>query len=57
VFTSEIWAIFGVLIQIGARRPGRYLTVTDSMGYLKALQTRKGAPRTHLLVYDIKEAC
>jgi ribonuclease HI len=41
------------LIQIRARRPGRYLIVTDSMGSLKALQT----PRSHSLVYEIKEAC
>jgi ribonuclease HI len=37
VFNSEMSAIFVALIQIRARRPGRYLIVTDSMGYLKAL--------------------
>jgi hypothetical protein len=34
-----------------------YLIVTDSMSSLKALQTRRVAPRTHSLVYKIKEAC
>jgi ribonuclease HI len=57
VFTSEMSAIFVALIQIGARRPGRYLVVTDSMSSLKALKTRRVAPRTHSLVYEIKEAC
>jgi ribonuclease HI len=52
VFTSEISAIFLALTQ-----PGRYLVVTDSMSYLKALQTRRVAPRTHSLAYEIKEAC
>jgi hypothetical protein len=33
VFTSEISAIFVALIQIRARRPGRYLIVTDSTSY------------------------
>jgi hypothetical protein len=47
VFTSEISAIFVALIQIRARRPGRYLIMTDSMSSLKALQTGKVAPRTH----------
>jgi hypothetical protein len=50
-------AIFVALIQIGARRPGRYLIVIDSMSFLKALQTRKVASRTHSLIYEIKEAC
>jgi hypothetical protein len=52
VFTSEISVIFVALIQIKAR-----LFVTDSMNSLKALQTRRVAPRTHSLVYEIKEAC
>jgi hypothetical protein len=44
------------LIQIRARRPGiRYLIVTDSMGSLRALQTRKVAPRTNSLVYEINQ--
>jgi hypothetical protein len=47
-------AIFVALIQIGARRPGRYFVVTESS--LMALQTRRVAPRTHSLVYEIKEA-
>jgi hypothetical protein len=34
-----------------------YLILTDSMGSLKALQTRRVAPRTHSLIYEIKEAC
>jgi hypothetical protein len=46
------------LIQIRAHRPGRYLNIiTDIMGSLKALQTRRIDPRTHSLVYEIKEAC
>jgi ribonuclease HI len=45
VFTSEISAILVALIQIRARRPGRYLIATDSMSSFKALQTRKVAPR------------
>jgi hypothetical protein len=46
VFTSEMSAIFVALIQIRARRPvGRYLIVTESMSSLRALQTRKVAPR------------
>jgi hypothetical protein len=49
--------IFVALIQMGARHPGRYLVVTDSMSLLKALHTRKVASRTHSLVYEIKEAC
>jgi ribonuclease HI len=44
------------LIHIRASRPGKYLIVTDSMMSLKALQTRRVAPRTHSLVYEIKEA-
>jgi hypothetical protein len=50
-------AIFVALIQIRARRPCRYLIVTDSMSFLKVLQTRTVAPRTHSLVYEIIEAC
>jgi hypothetical protein len=41
------------LIQIRAR----HLIVTDSMSSLKAMQTQRVAPRTHSLVYEIKEAC
>jgi hypothetical protein len=33
VFTSEISVIFMALIQIRARRPDRYLIVTDSTSY------------------------
>jgi hypothetical protein len=57
VFTWKMSAIFVVLIQIRARRPGRYLIVIDSMSSLKALQNRKVAPRTHSLVYEIKDVC
>jgi hypothetical protein len=57
VFTWKMSAIFVVLIQIRARRPGRYLIVIDSMSSLKVLQNRKVASRTHSLVYEIKEAC
>jgi ribonuclease HI len=49
--------IFVDLIQIKARRPGRYLVVTDSMSSLRALQTWKVAPRTHSMVLEINEAC
>jgi hypothetical protein len=56
-FVLEMSAIFLALIQIRARRLGRYLIVTDSMSSLKAQQTRKVASRTHSLVYEIKEAC
>jgi ribonuclease HI len=52
-----MWAIFVALIQIRARRPGRYLIVTDSMSSLRALQTRRITPRAHSLVYEIMEAC
>jgi ribonuclease HI len=45
------------LIQIRARRLDRCLIVTDNMSSLRALQTRRVAPRTHSLVYEIKEAC
>jgi ribonuclease HI len=31
--------------------------VTDSISSLKALQTQSVTPRTHSLVYEIKEAC
>jgi hypothetical protein len=57
VFISEISAIFVALILIRARSPGRYLFVADDMSSLKALQTQRVAPRTHSLVYEIKEAC
>jgi ribonuclease HI len=59
VFTSEMSAIFVALIQIRARRPGRYLVVTDSMRFFEALrlQTRKVTPRSHSLVYEIQKAC
>jgi ribonuclease HI len=57
VFTSEMSGIFVALIHIRAGRPGRYHIVTDSMTSLKALHTLKIAPRTHPLVYEIKEAC
>jgi hypothetical protein len=57
VYTSEMSAVFVALIQIKARRPGRNLIMTDSMSSLKALHTRKDAPRTHSFVYEIKEAC
>jgi hypothetical protein len=50
VFTSEMSVIFVALIQIRARRSGRYLVVTDSMTFLRTLQT-------HSLVNEIKEAC
>jgi hypothetical protein len=50
-------AIFVAFIQIRARRPGRYLIVTETMSSLKALQTRRVASRTHSLEYEIKEAC
>jgi hypothetical protein len=43
VFTSEMSAIFVALIQIRARRPGRYLVMSDSISSLKALQTRRVA--------------
>jgi hypothetical protein len=56
VFSSEMSAIFVVLIKIRVRRSGSYLIVTDSMSSLKTMQTRKIAPRTHSLVYEIKEA-
>jgi hypothetical protein len=56
VFISEMSAIFVALIQIRARRPGIYLIVTDSMSSLRALQTRRVAPRTYSLVYEIKKA-
>jgi hypothetical protein len=49
--------MFMALILIRAHRPGRYLILKDSMRSLKVLQTRKAAPRTHSLVYEIKEAC
>jgi hypothetical protein len=55
--TSELSAIFMALIQIRARRSGRHVILTDIMSSLKALQTQKVAPRTHSLVYEIKEAC
>jgi hypothetical protein len=48
---------FVALIQIRALCLGRYFVVTDSMSSLKALQTRRVAPSTHSLVYEIKEAC
>jgi hypothetical protein len=54
VFTSEMSATFVALIQIRSRPPGRYLIVTNSMSSLKALQTRRVAPRTHSLIYAIK---
>jgi hypothetical protein len=47
VFTSEMSAICVALIQIRARRPGRQLSVTGSMSFLKALP----------FLYEIKEAC
>jgi ribonuclease HI len=53
VFASEMSAIFVALIPIRARRSGRYLIMSS----LKALQTRRVAPRTHSFVYKIKEAC
>jgi hypothetical protein len=49
VFTSDMSAIFVDLIQIRARRPGRYFIVT--------VQTQRDVPRTHSLVNEIKEAC
>jgi ribonuclease HI len=57
LFTSEISAILVALIYIRALRTGRYIFLTDSMSSLKALQTRKVAPGTHSLAYEIKEAC
>jgi hypothetical protein len=57
VFTSEMSAIFVALILIRAHSPGRYLVVADNMSSLKALQTRRVAPRTQSLEYEIKEAC
>jgi hypothetical protein len=57
VFTSEMSAIFVALIQIKARHPANYLIVTNSMSSLKTLQTRRVAPRTHSLIFEIKEAC
>jgi hypothetical protein len=58
VFTSEMSAIFVALTWIVdlTCRPDRYLDLTNSMSSLKALQTCKFAPRTHSLVYEIKEA-
>jgi ribonuclease HI len=50
-------AFFVALIQIRASRPGRYLIVTYSKSSLKALQSQRVAPRTHSLVYEIKETC
>jgi hypothetical protein len=35
VFSSEMSVIFALLIQIRARRSGRYLILTDSMSSLK----------------------
>jgi ribonuclease HI len=57
VFTLDMSAIFVALIQIRTRFPGRYLIVTDSMSFLKALQTLQVASRTPSLEYKIKEAC
>jgi hypothetical protein len=57
VFTSEMSNIFVAVIQIRARRPGKYLILTDRMSSLKALWTQRVSPRTHSLVYEIKEAC
>jgi ribonuclease HI len=57
VFTLDMSAIFVALTRIRARRPDTFLVLTENMSSLKALQTRKVAPRTHLLVYEINEAC
>jgi hypothetical protein len=56
VFTSELSAIFMALVQIGNHQPGEFIILSDSMSSLRALQTRKISPRTHSLVYEIKEA-
>jgi hypothetical protein len=56
VFTSELSAIFTALVQIRDQHPGKFIILSDSMSSLRALQTRKISPKTHSLVYEIKEA-
>jgi hypothetical protein len=56
VFTSELSAIFMASVQIGDHHSGEFIILSDSMSSLRALQTRKISPRTHSLVYEIKEA-
>jgi hypothetical protein len=49
--------VIGNQVECLLRRPRRYLIVTDSSSFLKTLQTRKVASRTHSLVYKIKKTC
>jgi ribonuclease HI len=56
VFTSELSAIFMALVQIGDHHPAEFIILSDSMSSLRAMRTRKISPRTHSLVYEIKEA-
>jgi hypothetical protein len=56
IFTSELSTIFMALVQIRDHHPGEFIILSDSMSSLRALQTRKISPRTHSLVYEIKEA-
>jgi hypothetical protein len=44
------------LVQIRDHDPGEFIILSDSMSSLRAWQTRKMSPRTHSLVYEIKEA-
>jgi ribonuclease HI len=56
VFTSELSAIFMALVQIRDHHPGEFIIFSDSMSSVSALQTQIISPRTHSLVYEIKEA-
>jgi hypothetical protein len=56
VFTSELSAIFMALVQIRGHHPREFIILSDNMSSLRVLQTRKISPRTHSLVYEIKEA-
>jgi hypothetical protein len=44
------------LVQIRDHHPGEFSILFDSISSLRALQTRKISPRTHSLVYEIKQA-
>jgi hypothetical protein len=55
-FTSKFSAIFMALVQIRDHHPREFIILSDSMSSLRALQTQKISPRTHSVVYEIKEA-
>jgi hypothetical protein len=57
VFTAELAVIRIAMDHKGNEALGRYLILTDSMGSIRAMESRKILRHTHPFVYECKQKC